>query len=300
MNVSVIIVNYNTRPLTQACIESIYEYTSGISFEVIVVDNASTDDSIERLSRDSRILLMKSPTNIGFGKANNLGYTKACGKYLFLLNSDTLLKNNAIKYFFDAAEKEPQIACWGTLLIDANGKEGISYGRFLSMWRDFYMQSVALPYSFIMKKRLRDKSYNYLDTINSDGTIVDYVSGADLFLRKEVADKYALFDPFYFLYCEETDMQKRYASNNLKSKIIKTPQIIHLEGGSQIKGTRNLTKPLIQLRSKMYYFHKWYNPMLFYTYLIAVTFVRVPFLLFSSYSIEYKRDYLRTMWRLDV
>ena len=101
MDVSIIIVNYNTRQLTSNCIESIFKYTNGVSFEVILVDNASTDGSIDFFTNDERIIFISSKENLGFGRANNLGYKVAKGRYIFLLNSDTLLLNNAIKIFCD-------------------------------------------------------------------------------------------------------------------------------------------------------------------------------------------------------
>src|SRR5690554_917255 len=101
MDVSIIIVNYNTCKLTQECINSIYEYTSEISFEVIVVDNASHDESKEFLSKDTRINYLYQTSNLGFGKANNVGLTYATGKYVFFLNSDTYLTCNIIKELCD-------------------------------------------------------------------------------------------------------------------------------------------------------------------------------------------------------
>ena len=95
MDVSVIIVNYNTRKLTGECIDSIFEKTSGITFEVIVVDNASQDDSIEIFRKDPRIIFIENTENQGFGKANNLGIKYATGRNILFLNSDTLLINNA-------------------------------------------------------------------------------------------------------------------------------------------------------------------------------------------------------------
>lgn len=85
MDVSIIIVNYNTKKLTSDCINSIYQYTTNINFEVIVVDNASNDGSVDLLKKDKRIILIESSQNLGFGRANNLGYTYATGKYIFLL-----------------------------------------------------------------------------------------------------------------------------------------------------------------------------------------------------------------------
>ena len=122
MDVSIIIVSYNTRQLTQDCINSIFHYTHGVSFEVIVVDNDSVDGSKEMLAADKRICYVQSGGNLGFGKANNLGYSVAQGKYLFLLNSDTILLNNAVKIFFDIAEGDSvDVGCWGTMLLNKEG-----------------------------------------------------------------------------------------------------------------------------------------------------------------------------------
>lgn len=295
MDVSIIIVNYNTCKLIKACISSIYKHTFDVEFEVIVVDNASTDGSIEMLSQDRRIAFIKSETNLGFGKANNLGYQHAKGKYLFLLNSDTVLENNAIKLFFDAAENEVdrRIGCWGTMLRDVSGEIGMSYGHFLSMWKDLYIQYVLLPYSFVKHEKLTDHSYNY--PTPDDGT-VDYITGADLFMKKEVADRYGLFDPEFFLYCEETDMQKRYSTYGIKSKIIQTPHIIHLQGGSQNTSGKRSKLGLIVLKSKMRYFSRWNNPVFVNLYRILITIIKIPVLIFSSSNMEYKKKYLKIIW----
>ena len=118
MDVSVI-VNYNTKALTKSCIESIFSETCGIEFEVILVDNASSDGSKELFQIDERIIFIESNVNLGFGKANNLGYKYATGKYIFLLNSDTLLKNNAIKLYI--------IVCMSLGTFLTNRKHNLHY-----------------------------------------------------------------------------------------------------------------------------------------------------------------------------
>ena len=131
--VSVIIVNYNTISLTKQCIVSIFRYTTGISFEVILVDNGSSHGSAELFSKDERIVFIPSSENIGFGRANNLAFLKSSGKYIFLLNSDTYLKNNAIGLFFDYAEHaSSDNACLGSLLLDSKDCIVHSYGNFFS------------------------------------------------------------------------------------------------------------------------------------------------------------------------
>ena len=91
MDISVVIVNYNTKQLTKACINSIIEKTAEVTYEIILVDNASTDGSVEMFSKDTNIRFLLQPQNLGFGKANNVGIQAAKGKYVFFLNSDTYL-----------------------------------------------------------------------------------------------------------------------------------------------------------------------------------------------------------------
>ena len=119
MTVSIIIVNYNTLHVLKPCLDSIIEHTIGIDYEIIVVDNGSTDGSIEVLSQDNRITLIQTGENLGFGKANNKGLEQAKGKYILFLNSDTLLRNNAIKIFYDFAEQyQGKLGALGGILED--------------------------------------------------------------------------------------------------------------------------------------------------------------------------------------
>lgn len=100
MDVSIIIVNYNTKELTRNCLRSIFDQTKDVDFEVIVSDNGSTDGSIEMIRAEfPQVILIENNANLGFGAANNRGLKIARGKYVFYLNSDTVLLNNAVKLF---------------------------------------------------------------------------------------------------------------------------------------------------------------------------------------------------------
>lgn len=295
MDVSIIIVNYNTKELTRNCIDSIFQYTREVKFEIILVDNASTDGSKEYFEQDKRLKYIYSLENLGFGRANNLGYEYAKGKYLFLLNSDTQLLNNAVDLFYSIAENETDtsIGCWGTILQDRLGNKGISYGKFLSIWKDLYIQCFLWPFAYLTKQSITKLSnmYNY-DT--PDG-IVNYISGADIFLKKSIADRFGLFDPHYFLYCEETDMQKRYSHYRIYSKIVNLPKIIHFNGGSQTDEP-NLKSNLIKLKSKMYYFKKWNNKISVLIYLIILSPIRLIIFLLTNAPKEYREQYFKILW----
>ena len=134
LDVSIIIVNYNTKELTRNCLKSVFAQTKGISFEVVVSDNGSTDGSVGMIKSEfPQVILIENNANLGFGAANNRGLKIAKGKYIFYLNSDTVLLNNAAKIFFDYWEKFPEkekIGALGCILQDENGNAIHSGGTF--------------------------------------------------------------------------------------------------------------------------------------------------------------------------
>lgn len=292
MEVSVIIVNYNTCRLTRDCIDSIFEKSEGFSFEVILVDNASTDESREVFSKDSRITYYYLNENLGFGKANNYGIQRASGKYIFCLNSDTLLCNNAIRYFLDFCESHSQnTGAVGCLLRDARGRIIHSFADF-PRWKKLLCSRLVSPLY-----TLAGKKYSTLDNpkyVKGDCFTVDYVTGADMFVRKELLDRYGAFDPDFFMYCEETELQFRLTSHGYKSYVITAPQIIHLEGQSvkPVKKVKGLTNKLIfNQESQFLYLKKTHKHYQYVTYRILFFLLRIPFLLKPSLSLADRKKY---------
>lgn len=237
LNVSVIIVNYNTRDLLRNCLQSVFEKTEGVSFEVIVSDNGSVDGSIEMIrSEFPQVILVENNANLGFGTGNNRGLDVARGECAFFLNSDTLLLNNAVKMLYDSwIHRAGNIGAIGCTLVDADGKLTESYGRFpktgkllKAMFRHmiaFYVKNVMKLFHMDISK-LRPVPH-YEKFIGE----VDYVTGADLFMAN---DEFARYDENFFLYFEETDMQWRLHQKGKVSAIVEGPQIQHLiRGGSK-------------------------------------------------------------------
>ena len=250
MDVSVIIVNYNTLQMTQECIDSVYEKTKDVEFEVILVDNASTDGSKEHFEKELRIKYIYSNENLGFGRANNLGYEHATGNYIFLLNSDTLLLNNAIFEMFHYMQNAPSnVGCVGCELVDGKGNPIGSYGEFPGV-RNFLGRILAdykIRIPILLGKSRGAKVFPFQ---------VDYVTGADLFIRRDVIEKCGLFDPDFFMYFEETEMQYRYKKYGYVSIIINAPMIMHFHGASDktVKsGRKSLKVASIELESRFIY-----------------------------------------------
>ena len=183
-DVSVIIVNYNTLHVLQPCLDSIEAQTHDVDYEVIVVDNGSTDGSAETLATDHRITFLPTGENLGFGKGNNYGLKHARGRYIFFLNSDTLLRNNAIKMLYDfACQYDGRLGALGCVLEDRQGSPIHSYGPFPKMSDDINHLLIT-P----LKKALH--CYHPHPTVLPDTWMkVDYVTGADLFVGRDVLDR---------------------------------------------------------------------------------------------------------------
>jgi GT2 family glycosyltransferase len=240
MDVSIIIVNYNTKVLLQHCLESIYKFTKDIDFEIIVSDNGSQDGSIEMIkSNFQKVILIENNKNLGFGVANNEALKIANGEYLFLLNSDTVIFNNAIKLFYDfytQNENKYQLGVIGCNLVDKEYNIIHSYDNFPNISKILLFLSCHIP-SLYLKTFLSIFNINnvkFQPERKSSGStrrigIVDYVTGADLFIKKE---NMLCFDKRFFLYSEEVDLQYRLLKNGKKSMLIDGPIIQHLIGGS--------------------------------------------------------------------
>ena len=247
MDVSIIIVNYNTEDLTLQCLESVYSITNGLTFEVVVVDNASKDDSVLKIKQlFPQTILIQSDTNLGFGCANNLGYQSSKGEFIFLLNSDTILINNAIKILWQFLNNHDDIAIVGGQLYAKDGLTKVhSYSCiFPSIFMEIDELLSHRLTSFIDKNRQkRGKKDGFFN--------VAYITGADMMLRRSDIEKLGFFDPAFFLYFEETELAYRYYNNGKISAFVSESKIIHLEGGSfSLAKTRS--KFYVQGRERYY------------------------------------------------
>lgn len=294
MDVSAIIINYNTKELTSNCINSVFEQTEDVELEVILVDNDSEDGSKELFEKDKRIKFIEAGENLGFGKANNLGLKYATGKYIFFLNSDTILLNNAVKIFkefYDRHGKDMHLGGIGSQLVDKDGNP-IHSGNYFPEWKEDLKAEMRDHWSHLRHQPKKPrKSVPMLESPFHPFKI-DYVTGADLFVSRKVLDKYGAFDPDFFMYNEETEMQYRWHRHGLDNYIIDGPQIVHLEGSTMKKVKKSLTKEMIQAKSRMQYYKKTLGKLEFLLYRSILLFHRIPYILSTEGSFNEKRRYL--------
>lgn len=240
MEVSFILVNYNTTALLIKAIGSIYQYTSAaLSFEVLVVDNASKDNPANLLAEEfPQVIFIQSPVNIGFGSANNLAITKANGNHLFFLNPDAFLLSDAASFFIQKM-KEPlydKMAFCSGEILSVDLKPNHCFGNFPSIIGALSACGLKLFYPDYYRKHLSLGVANY----NQLPKKVDWVSGAAFMVRKSLVDSYGGFDPAFFLYFEETEWAFRLKQKGFYSMIFPDVKIIHIEGGATEAGTNSV------------------------------------------------------------
>ena len=227
MKVSVVLVYYNTPTLLIECLRSLYAHTTGISFEVIVVDNASNLlPDHEELMRFPHFYWIPNAKNVGFGVANNQGVSRATGEYVFLLNTDTLLQSNIIKDLYDKALSIPKLGILAPRLLNPDGSIQ-------------YYGSVLARHQY---KGERDRA-------------VSFISGAAMFIKREVFLSVKGFDPMYFFYNEDVDLCKTIRKAGHELIYAPSLSLIHFGGGST-QPSRALKKQAF--KSSLYYLKKHY------------------------------------------
>lgn len=249
MDVSIIIVTYNTRQLTLECINSIFAQNCNVSYEIILVDNASSDGSKEYFSKKEGIIYIYNQENKGFGAANNIGLTNAKGKYVFFLNSDTYIDSNILDPLYDFMEKNTDIVACGSQLLWPDGSLQQSVFSFPSIREmiDLYIYNKNIA-NFVT-------SNNYISLNN------EFISGANIFIQKDIIEKYKGFYSEYFMYYEETDLFYRIIKDGLKIAFNPSIHIYHYNGGSQINDSefqskKYLRKYLNYIKSRKLYFKR--------------------------------------------
>ena len=228
-DVSIIIVNYNTYGLVLQCIESVIKNTSNILYEIIVVDNNSPNREIEDLNKVfPQVKLILNNDNSGFGIANNIGNKVANGKFIFLLNSDTIVIDNSIYELYKFMLENPHVGACGGNLCDINLSPATSFTRFMPS----ILSDIDYFFYNIYSNVLYGKDLNYCYG-ESPILIHGNISGADLMISKHVFDELGGFDENFFMYYEETDLLFRIRAINYKTYIVPSSKIIHLEGASE-------------------------------------------------------------------
>ncbi len=257
MDVSIVIVNWNTREILRDCLTSVYTQTNNVQFEVIIIDNASSDGSIEMIrSQFPDVILLANDTNRGFAAANNQGIIRAKGRYVLLLNSDTIICDAAIEKTIAYADDHKDVAVVGCQVYGKKEIPQITCFCFPSVL-NLFLETSALSRIFknnhffgreYMRWWLRDTERQ-----------VDVVAGVFMLVRREAIDKVGLMDEDYFFLYEETDWCYRFSKAGWKTIFWPGAKIIHVDGGRQSRKQANLKIMVQSQKSMLIFFRKHYS-----------------------------------------
>lgn len=255
--VSILLVSFNTREMSLACLKSIYDETKEVTFEILVVDNASSDGSVTAISESfPQLRLHVSETNLGFAAANNLVAVESPnGKYLLLLNPDTVVLNGAIDTLVYFAEEHREADIFGGRTLFGNGDlNPSSCWREPSLW-GFLSRALSLDVIFPNSGFFNYDSYG--GWARDSVAEVDIVSGCFLLIRRELWERLGGFDPDFFMYAEDWDLCMRARRAGSRCLLCPDAEIIHYGGASEpaLRG-----KMLRLLRSKAQLCSKHWNP----------------------------------------
>ena len=251
LDLSIVIINYNSFEFTQKCVQSVLENTtSTISYEIIIVDNASENDDYLALKnyisdlKHSNVTLYRSRINTGFGGGNMFAVQFANGRYYLFLNNDTLLINDPIKTCFDFMEKTEDAALCGPQIYNEHQIKEVSFDHFTSLGREIFGKKM-LEFVFPGTKPNRRKQY-------TEPLSVDYVNGSFMFFRARDFNSVGGFDTNIFLYFEESDICYRLKKKNKKTYFIPSASYLHYQGKS-VENTSWNIKTKIELKTSMFY-----------------------------------------------
>ena len=259
LDLSIIIVSWNVKGLLRRCLDSIFQHpTSNLQFEVIVVDNASSDGSVEMVRAEfPQVRLMANEENLGFTRANNQGIAASRGRYVLLLNPDTEVLGDALGAMVDYMDVHPDVGALGPMLLNPDGSVQSSRRRFPTL-ATALLESTVFQWELSRDNRIL-RRYYVLDRPDDEVQEVDWVTGACILVRREAIEEVGLLDEGFFMYSEELDWCRRAKEQGWKVVYLPTARVIHYGGKSseQVVPFRHIQFQ----RSKVRYFRKHHGPL---------------------------------------
>lgn len=281
VDISVIIINFNSDEYTIECINSIIKETSeNLNYEIIVVDNGSKKESyikvktyLETTKFIPPVELIRSDINTGFGSGNMIGVQKATGKYLAFINNDTILENDCLSYLKKFMDNQPHVGVCGPQAFTKDKKILPTIDHFASLAKEI------LGRKFLEK--INSKKYPKRKKLYTEPQQGQFVSGSFMFFRAEDFNIVGGFDTNIFLYYEETDICKRLAKINKSAYLVPEATFIHFHGASTEKSIAIKTELKISL---LYIIKKHYGIIPFY---ILLTYLQIRYFISSIIKPKY-------------
>ena len=238
MKLSIVIVNYNVKHFLNQCLQSVKKAIQNIEAEIFVVDNASSDNSVEMLKKKFPwVNIIANTENKGFSCANNQALKIAKGEFVLLLNPDTLVEEDTFEKCIAFMNQTPDAGAIGVKMINGNGEFLPESKRALPIPSVAFYKIFGLSKLFPRSKKFGSYHLTYLD--NNETQSVEVLSGAFMFIRKKVLDEIGLLDETFFMYGEDIDLSYRIIKAGYKNYYLPETRIIHYKGESTKKSTVN-------------------------------------------------------------
>ncbi len=257
MKLTVIIVNYNVKFFVEQCLDSLERALDGIDSEVFVVDNHSSDGSIEYLKpRFPKVIFIESNHNLGFARANNMAIRQAAGQYVLLLNPDTFVGEQTIKQAIEFMDQHPKAGGAGVKMFNTDGTKALESRRGLPTPLTSFYKMCGLCSKFPESRRFGKYYMGYLSWDKPEG--IDIISGAFCLMRKEALDKAGHLDEDFFMYGEDIDLSYRLLKAGYDNWYLPLP-ILHYKGESTHKSSFRYVHVFYQ--AMLIFFKKHYGHM---------------------------------------
>ncbi|NLA42147.1 MAG: glycosyltransferase family 2 protein [Smithella sp.] len=260
MEISFVIVNWNTKDLLRGCLDSIAKTVGSLSHEIIVVDNASSDGSADMLAREyPSVRVIANSKNSGFGAANNQGFAVMKGKYALLINTDAVLTEGAVEKLWRFAEAHPRAAIVCGQLLNADGSKQNSVAAFPTLL-SLCLNTSLLEYLF--PGRYPSKRYEHREPLEIESAI-----GACIMVRGQALTEVSYFDERYFFFFEETDLA--FAMKQAGWSVYQVPDayIYHFQGQSIGHNTQSRIE---FYRSRYQFLRKWHGTAYYHTAVVVI------------------------------
>ena len=274
MDLSVIVLSCNTKDITKKCLSCIVRSEDRLKKEVIVIDNASGDGSVDMIKKNfPKFKLIVNKKNNGFAGGNIQGVKIAKGRYILLLNSDAFISQDSLEKSVKFMDNNPKCGIIGARLIDKYGKPQHAARNFPTPWK-LFVQSAGLSKKPFYLKGIDDERFKY-----NCPKECDWVPGCYYLMRKDMIDQIRFFDPIFYLYCEEIDLCLRAKRAGWKIFFYPEAEVIHLGGQSSMifskvtavgKQIENL-----KIQSELIYFRKNHGILVIFEYLFLDFFLNV-------------------------
>lgn len=250
MDLSIIVVNWNTRGLLAECLQSVYDTVEGLAFEVLVVDNASTDGSAAMVrERFPHVRLIENGDNVGFSRANNQAIRESAGRYVLLLNSDARLVGDAARQMLGLMDRRDDAGIGGAHLVSPGGHRQLAYGPLPTLASEVF-SLFGLDKRGPATIRRGNPGRPFVET--------GWVTGACLMARRRTLDEVGLLDETYFMFSEEIDLCHRVGAAGWKTIHLPTALAIHVGGAS----TGPTPERMLRIyRGKLQYFAKHHSAL---------------------------------------